>query len=279
VRYAHFRTVPGEFYRDYIAAWLGPILEFTFAQQHCVNAWITAKYGLTRQEVEGVPELDWLRTLLSRGCPLDVFAYLVEHESPDLLLQLAQRRPANDDEFKVGSFPFDMAASYVDQMLQKWDVARLPDNARFIATFPNSFHFLRSDVYASQTRRYAFTHSYRVTDERAYVFTERSGASRPIVEHLYVAGYADNGQYYTGLTDQREPTEQRSAIQRPSIEDSTRRADLSALCTPLPQATLGAYVDSSWLMSTPYGLVSTSQNLVEHQLTLTQPNQVIWYSL
>jgi hypothetical protein len=32
-------------------------------------------------------------------------------------------------------------------------------------------------------------------------------------------------------------------------------------------------------MPTPYGLVSTSQNLVEHQLTLTQPNQVIWYSL
>jgi hypothetical protein len=32
-------------------------------------------------------------------------------------------------------------------------------------------------------------------------------------------------------------------------------------------------------MSTPYGLVSTSQNLVEHDLTLTQPNQVIWYSL
>jgi hypothetical protein len=32
-------------------------------------------------------------------------------------------------------------------------------------------------------------------------------------------------------------------------------------------------------MTTPYGLVSTSQNLVEHQLTLTQPNKVIWYSL
>jgi hypothetical protein len=32
-------------------------------------------------------------------------------------------------------------------------------------------------------------------------------------------------------------------------------------------------------MPTPYGLVSISQNLVEHQLTLTQPNQVIWYSL
>jgi hypothetical protein len=38
--------VPGEFYRDYIAAWLGLILEFTFAQQHCVNAWIIAQYGL-----------------------------------------------------------------------------------------------------------------------------------------------------------------------------------------------------------------------------------------
>jgi hypothetical protein len=32
-------------------------------------------------------------------------------------------------------------------------------------------------------------------------------------------------------------------------------------------------------MPMPYGLISTSQNLVEHQLTLTQPNQVIWYSL
>jgi hypothetical protein len=57
----------GEFYRDYIAAWLGPILEFTFAQQRCVNSWILAQYGITRQEVEGVPDLDWLRTLLSRG--------------------------------------------------------------------------------------------------------------------------------------------------------------------------------------------------------------------
>jgi hypothetical protein len=75
--------VPGEFYRDYIAAWLGPILEFPFAQQRCVNAWITAQYGLTWQEVEGVPELDWLRTLLSRGCPLDAFAYQVEHEDSE----------------------------------------------------------------------------------------------------------------------------------------------------------------------------------------------------
>jgi hypothetical protein len=76
--------VPGEFY--YIAAWLGPILESTFAQQRCVNAWIIAQYGLTRQEVEGVPELDWLRTLLSRGCPLVAFAYLVEHEDSEQLL-------------------------------------------------------------------------------------------------------------------------------------------------------------------------------------------------
>jgi hypothetical protein len=31
-------------------------------------------------------------------------------------------------------------------------------------------------------------------------------------------------------------------------------------------------------MPTPYGLLSTSQTLAEHQLSLTQPNQVIWYS-
>jgi hypothetical protein len=127
---------------------------------------------------------------------------MVEHESSDTLLQLVWRRPANDDEFKVGTFPFDLAASHVDQMLQRWETAWLPNEARFIATFPNSLHFLRSDDYASQTRRYAFTHSYRVTDERAYVFAELSGASRPIVERVYVAGYAGNGQYYTGLTDQ-----------------------------------------------------------------------------
>jgi hypothetical protein len=94
-----------------------------------------------------------------------------------------------------------------------------------------------------------------------------------IVDCIYVAGYASNGQYYTGLTDQREPAEQRSATQRPSADDSTR------LRTPLPQATLSTYVDSIRSMPTFYGLVSTSQNLVEHQLTLTQPNQVIWYSL
>jgi hypothetical protein len=191
--------VPALFYRYYIAAWLGPIFEFTFAHQRCVNAWIIAQYGLTRQEVEGVPELDCLRTLLSRGCPLDVFAYLVEHESPDTLLQLVKRRPANDDEFTVETFIFDFAASWVDQVVQKWDTARLPNDARFIATFPNSFHFLRSDDYASQTRLYAFTHSYRTNDECAYVFSEQSGASRPIVESIYVAGYDGNGQHHTEL--------------------------------------------------------------------------------
>jgi hypothetical protein len=196
-----------------------------------------------------------------------------------MLLQLVKRRTANDDEINVGTFPFDFFASWVDQVVQKWDTARLPNDARFIATFPNSFHFLRSDDYASQTRRYAFTHSYRKNDERTYVFSE--GASRPIVESIYVAGFDGNGQYHTGLTDQREPTEQRSAIQRPPIEDSARRADLSALRTPRPQATLSAHVDSSRSMPTPYGLVSASQ-MWSHRmypLTLTQPNQVIWYSL
>jgi hypothetical protein len=141
---------------------LGPILEFTFAQQRCVNAWITGQYGLTRQEVEGVPELDWLRTLLSRGCPLDAFAYLVEHEDSEKLLQLVQRRAANDNEFKFGTFQFDATAAWVDKLLRKWDVFQLLNEARFIATFPNSFHFIRSDNYASQTWRYAFAHSYRV---------------------------------------------------------------------------------------------------------------------
>jgi hypothetical protein len=82
-----------------------------------------------------------------------------------------------------------------------------------------------------------------------------------------------------GLTDQREPVEQCSKSLRPSAADSVRGTDLTALRTPLPQATLGTYVETIRSMPTPYGLLSTSQNLVQHQLTLTQPNQVIWYSL
>jgi hypothetical protein len=66
---------------------------------------------------------------------------------------------------------------------------------------------------------------------------------------------------------------------KPSAADSVFEANLTALRTPLPQATLGTYVEPFRSIPTPYGLVSTSQNLVEHQLTLTQPNQVIWYSL
>jgi hypothetical protein len=90
---------------------LGPIFEFTFAQQRCVNALISAQYGLTRQEVEGVPELDWLQTLLSRGCLLDAFAYLVEHEDSEKLLQLVQRCATNGDESKFGHFQFDATAA------------------------------------------------------------------------------------------------------------------------------------------------------------------------
>jgi hypothetical protein len=96
---------------------------------------------------------------------------------------------------------------------------------------------------------------------------------------MYVAGYAPNRQYHTGFTDQREPVEQRSISSRPLAADSVRGVDLTALRTLLPQATLETYVETIRSMPTPYGLVSTSQNLVEHQLTITQPNQVIWYSL
>jgi hypothetical protein len=140
--------VPGEFYRDYITAWLGPILEFTFAQQRCVNAWIIAQYGLKRQEFEGVPELDWLRTLLSRGCPLDAFAYLVEHEDFEKLLQFVQRRLANDDEFKFGTFQFDATAAWVDKLLRKWDVSQLPNDAQRSPT-----HFILFGLMIMHLRR------------------------------------------------------------------------------------------------------------------------------
>jgi hypothetical protein len=60
---------------------------------------------------------------------------------------------------------------------------------------------------------------------------------------IYVAGFDGNGQFHTGLTDLREPTEQRSIVQRSSIENSAQRADLSALRTPLPQAPLSAYAE------------------------------------
>jgi hypothetical protein len=157
------------------------------------------------------------------------------------------------------------------QIVTEIAMAQLPSDAQFIATFPKSFHVLRSDDYASQTRPYAFQNSYRQVEGRMY---DRSDTERHIVDNLYVAGYAPKGQYYTGLTDQRKPVEQRFISSQPSA-DSVRGADLTALRTPLPQATFGTYLETIRSMPTPYGLVSTSQNLAEHQLTITQPNQVI----
>jgi hypothetical protein len=93
---------------------------------------------------------------------------------------------------------------------------------------------------------------------------DRSDARRPIADSIYVAGYVSNGQYYNELTDQRESTEPLSISSRPSAANSVRGADLTALRTPLPQATLKKYVKTIRSMPTPYGLVSTSQNLVEH---------------
>jgi hypothetical protein len=75
------------------------------------NSWILAQYGITRQEVEVVPELDWLQTLLARGYPLDAFAYLFEYEDPEKLLKFVERRDANDDEFRLGTFQFDATAA------------------------------------------------------------------------------------------------------------------------------------------------------------------------
>jgi hypothetical protein len=88
IEYTGIGQVPGEFYRDYSYSNSEPILEFTFSQQRCLKSWIITQYGHTQQEVEGVPELDWLRTLLVRGCPLDAFAYVVENEDSEKPLKL-----------------------------------------------------------------------------------------------------------------------------------------------------------------------------------------------
>jgi hypothetical protein len=163
-----------------------------------VNAWIIAQYSLTRQKVEGVPELDWLRTLLARGCPLDAFTCLVENT----------RIPRNSssslsDEFKLGTFQFDAAAAWVDKMLRKWDLAQLPNDAQFIVTL-NTHH--------------------RRGDTPSRVRTGRSKDVRTIGRTpgvlLSISGYASNGQYYTGLTDQREPAEQCSAADSTTLSDA-----------------------------------------------------------
>jgi hypothetical protein len=114
-----------------------------------------------RQEVEGIPELDLLQMLLVRGCPFDAFAYLVEYEDSEKLLKFVERCEANDDEFKLGTAQFDAIDAWVDKLVRKWDLAQLPNDARFIAMFPKSFHVLRSDDLASQTWRYAFQNTYR----------------------------------------------------------------------------------------------------------------------
>jgi hypothetical protein len=48
--------VPGEFYWGYIAAWIGPIIEFARAHVRHINSWIVAQYGMTGVEVD----TDWL---------------------------------------------------------------------------------------------------------------------------------------------------------------------------------------------------------------------------
>jgi hypothetical protein len=81
-----------------------------------------------RQEVEGVPELDWLRMLLADGCPLDAFAHLVEYEESEKLLKFVERRHANEDEFRLGTFQFDATAAWVVNLLRKWDLAQLTND-------------------------------------------------------------------------------------------------------------------------------------------------------
>jgi hypothetical protein len=56
---------------------------------------------------------------------------------------------------------------------------------------------------------------------------DRLDTGSPIADSIYVAGYAPNG-----LTDQREPVQQRFISSRPSAADNVRGAEL-------PQASLG----------------------------------------
>jgi hypothetical protein len=79
-----------------------------------VDSWILAQYGITVL-------LDWLQMLLARCCPLDAFAYLVEYEDPEKLLEFVERCEASDDEFRLGSFHFDATSTsaWVDKLLRK----------------------------------------------------------------------------------------------------------------------------------------------------------------
>jgi hypothetical protein len=206
-----------------------------------VNSWILAQYGITRQEVEGVTELDWLRMLLARGCPLDAFAYLVEYEYPEKLLKFIERREANDDE--LGSKLFNLMRPlrgstncYGNGI---WHSCRTMRHS--LRRSPNHFMFCVRMILASQTRRYAFKNSYRQVEGR---MNDRSDTGRSIADCIYVVGYTPNGQYYTGFKDQREPVEQRSMSSRPSATDSVSGVDLTVLRTSLLQATLETYIET-----------------------------------
>jgi hypothetical protein len=97
--------VPGEFYRDYIAGWIGPILEFARAHVRYVNSWIIAQYGMTRVEVENVMDNDWLNQLLTNGCPFDAIGLIASTASASDLTGFTARH--SSVTHRNGSFQYD----------------------------------------------------------------------------------------------------------------------------------------------------------------------------
>jgi hypothetical protein len=175
--------IPGEFYREYIAL---PILEFTFSQQRCVNAWIIAQYGLTRQEVEGVSELDWLRTqpVEFRHSPTWSNTRIPRNSSSS-----SSNAPLTTTSLSSESFnlmrPLRGSTNCCENGI--WLNCRTMRNL----LRRSRIHSILCDL--TITRRYAFSSSYRQVKGRTY---DQSNAGRPIVDCIYVSGYASNGQYY-----------------------------------------------------------------------------------
>jgi hypothetical protein len=150
--------VPGECYRNYIAAWIGTILEFACAHVRHINAWIIAQYGMTRVEVENVMDNDWLHQFLTNGCPFDAIGLIVSIASASVLAGFTARR--SDDTHRFGSVQYVRTVQKLDAIIHRWDSAQLPEDATILATLPRSFHAIRVLENNNSTRRYAFHERY-----------------------------------------------------------------------------------------------------------------------
>jgi hypothetical protein len=150
--------VPGEFDRDYVAAWIGPILELACAHVRHVKSWIIAQYGMNRVEVENVMENYWLHQLLTNGCPFDAIGLIASTASASDDSDFMARRSNGTHQF--GSFQYDRTVQKFDAIIRRWNTAQLPDGATFLATLPHSFRAFRDVEKNLNTRGYAFHDRY-----------------------------------------------------------------------------------------------------------------------